>query len=126
MPETGITVIEIVIIETIEKLVIVLLRYVAVYSLFDGVSIVFSSGVKGAGDTRFVMLMIFVLSLLGLALPTYMTLIVFKLGLMSAWTVITIYIIILSFAFLFRFLSGKWKTMLVIDTREMTGSQARA
>ena len=54
----------------IEKLVVTLLRFVAVYSLFDGLNIVFSSGVKGAGDTRFVMVMIFALSLLGLALPT--------------------------------------------------------
>jgi len=104
--------------EAIEKLVIVLLRFVAVYSLFDGLNIVFSSGVKGAGDTRFVMFMIFGFSLLGLALPTYTAMVILDLGLMAAWTIITIYIIILSFAFFFRFLSGRWKTMLVIETKD--------
>jgi hypothetical protein len=34
----------------------------------------------------------------------------------AAWTIMTIYVILLSFAFLLRFGSGKWKTMLVIDT----------
>lgn len=108
--------------EQIEKLVIVLLRFVAVYSLFDGLNIVFSSGVKGAGDTRFVMVMIFGFSLLGLALPTYIAMVILRLGLMTAWTIITIYIIILSFAFYLRFQSGRWKMMLIIDTKEMAPS----
>ena len=103
----------------IEEVVTVLLRFVAIYSLFDSLNIVFASGVKGAGDTRFVMLMVFVFSFLGLALPTYIAMVFLRLGLMAAWTIITIYVIILSFAFLFRFLSGKWKTMLVIDTQDM-------
>jgi MATE family multidrug resistance protein len=110
--------------KAVEKLVIVLLRFVAVYSLFDGLSIAFASGIKGAGDTRFVMVMIFILTLLGLALPTYMALVIFKLGLMTAWTIITFYIILLSFAFFWRFLSGKWKTMLVIDTKAAVKNQA--
>ena len=102
----------------IEEVVIVLLRFVAIYSLFDGLNIIFASGVKGAGDTRFVMVMIFGFSVLGLALPTYIAMVVLRLGLMTAWTIITVYIIILSFAFLFRFLSGKWKAMLVIDAKD--------
>ena len=101
----------------IEKTAIVLLRFVAVYSLFDGLNIIFASGVKGAGDTRFVMMMIFGFSFFGLALPTYMAMVVLRLDLMTAWTILTVYVIILSFAFLFRFLSGKWKSMLVIDTK---------
>lgn len=62
--------------------------------------------------------------LLGLALPTYLAMVIFKLGLMAAWTIITIYIIILSFAFLFRFLSGKWKKMVVIDRKDMIKSES--
>ncbi|MBI4766220.1 MAG: MATE family efflux transporter [Deltaproteobacteria bacterium] len=108
----------------IEKAVIVLLRFVAIYSLFDGFNIVFASGVKGAGDTRFVLMMIFGLSLFGLALPAYMAMVPFRLGLMAAWTIMTIYVILLSFAFLFRFLSGKWKTMLVIDTKYKVESKS--
>jgi len=100
---------------SIKEIATVLLRFIAVYSLFDTMNIICSSGIKGAGDTRFVMLMTFFFSLLGLAIPTYLVLNVFNLGLYAAWTVITVYIVLLSFAFLARFLSGKWKTMRVIE-----------
>ena len=99
----------------IRELTVVLLRFVAVYCLFDTMNIIYASGIKGAGDTRFVMLMMFVFSLVGLAVPTYVTLVVLHMGIYSAWTVLTIYIIMLSFAFLFRFLGGKWKSMSVIE-----------
>ena len=102
----------------IKNTVIILLRFIAVYSLFDTMNIIFASGIKGAGDTRFVMLMTFFLSLFGLAIPTYIVLNVFHLGLFAAWTVITLYIIFLSFAFLARFLTGKWKSMRVIGERK--------
>jgi MATE family multidrug resistance protein len=99
-----------------------LLRFVAVYSVFDGMNIIFASGIKGAGDTRFVMVMIFIFSIFGLTMPTYIALIVLNLSLYVAWMIITIYIIILSFAFFFRFLGGKWKKMLVIEIKPMIAS----
>jgi multidrug resistance protein, MATE family len=99
----------------IEGWVIVLLRFVAVYSLFDGMNIVFASGVKGAGDTKYVMVMIFLISLFVFALPTYIVLEFLKMGLFGAWTIITLYVIILSLAFFLRFSGGKWKAMLVIE-----------
>jgi MATE family multidrug resistance protein len=108
----------------IEMLVIVLLRFVAVYSVFDGMNIIFASGVKGAGDTRFVMVMMLVFSIFGLTIPTYVALVVLNLSLYVAWMIITIYIIILSFAFLFRFLGGKWKKMLVIETKPIVASDS--
>jgi MATE family multidrug resistance protein len=99
----------------IEKMVVILLRFIALYSLFDALSITFSSGVKGAGDTQFVMLIIIGFSLFGLTLPIYLALSIFKLGLYTAWTIITIYIALMGFIFMARFLGGKWKTMRVID-----------
>lgn len=99
----------------IEEWVVALLRFVAVYSLFDGMNIVFASGVKGAGDTRFVMVMIFLISLFGFILPTYIALEFLNWGLFSAWTIISFYVIVLSLAFFLRFSGGKWKSMLVIE-----------
>ena len=99
----------------IKEITIVLLRFIAVYSLFDSFHIAFSSGIKGAGDTRFVMLMTFLLSLFGLAIPTYVVLDILNWGLYGAWSVFTFYIIFLSIIILFRFRGGKWKTMHVID-----------
>ena len=40
----------------LRALVVVLLRFVAVYCLFDALNMVFSAALKGAGDTRFIMI----------------------------------------------------------------------
>jgi len=94
---------------------VILLRFVAVYSIFDTMNIIFCSAIKGAGDTRFVMVMTVILSLFVLIVPTYLAVVVFEYGLMVSWILATIYIILLGVAFYFRFLNGKWKTMRVIE-----------
>jgi MATE family multidrug resistance protein len=97
---------------------IILLRFVAVYSVFDTMNIVFCSAIKGAGDTRYVMLITVMLSVLVFILPVYLAVVVFEFGLMVAWIFATAYIILLSLIFYLRFLGGKWKTMRVIERRE--------
>ncbi len=94
---------------------IILLRFVAIYSIFDTLNIIFSSAIKGAGDTRFVMFMISGLSLFVMVIPTYLAVMVFDSGLMVAWGIVTAYVIIIGIAFYLRFLNGKWKTMRVIE-----------
>ncbi|KKL69088.1 hypothetical protein LCGC14_2118460 [marine sediment metagenome] len=98
----------------IQRITVILLRFVAIYCIFDAMNIIFASAIKGAGDTRFVMLMILVLSMGLLVLPSYLSLVVFERGIYLAWVFITAYIVILGFGFLFRFLGGKWKSMRVI------------
>jgi len=99
----------------IQPLVVILLRFVALYCLFDSMNIIFSSALKGAGDTQYVMYMIVTVSLLVLVIPSYLALQVFHGGIMAAWIIATLYVILLGFSFLFRFLKGKWKTMRVIE-----------
>jgi len=94
---------------------IILLRFVAIYSLFDTLNIIFSSAIKGAGDTRFVMFMTSGLSLFVLVIPTYLAVMVFEYGLMLTWGIATAYVILIGIAFFLRFLNGKWKTMRVIE-----------
>jgi MATE family multidrug resistance protein len=94
---------------------VILLRFVAVYSVFDTMNIIFCSAIKGAGDTRFVMLMTVVLSLFVFIVPVYLTVVVLEYGLMVAWIFATVYIISLGVAFYLRFIGGKWKTMRVIE-----------
>ena len=94
---------------------IVLLRFVAVYSVFDTMNIVFCSAIKGAGDTRYVMLITVILSVFVFVLPVYLAVVVFELGLMVAWVFATAYITLLGLIFYLRFLGGKWKTMRVIE-----------
>jgi len=97
---------------------IVLLRFVAVYSVFDTMNIIFCSAIKGAGDTRYVMLITVILSVFVFVLPVYLAVVVFELGLMVAWVFATAYITLLGLIFYLRFLGGKWKAMRVIERRE--------
>jgi MATE family multidrug resistance protein len=93
---------------------VLLLRFVALYSVFDSFNIVFGSALKGAGDTRFVMTYLFVMASVGLVLPSVLFIGVLSRGLVTAWVIVTAYIIVLAVGFFFRFLGGKWKSMRVI------------
>lgn len=93
----------------------VLLKFVAVYSLFDTLNMVFASAVKGAGDTRFVMLMVLALSISGLVVPSYIAVVLLHKGIIAVWIIASCYISILGISYLVRFLTGKWKHMKVIE-----------
>jgi MATE family multidrug resistance protein len=99
----------------IYRVTVILLRFVAIYSIFDTMNMVFAAAVKGAGDTRYVMIMVAIMSLLVLVVPTYVSIIILNWGLMSAWVIASAYVITLGFVFFFRFLGGKWKGMRVIE-----------
>ncbi len=94
---------------------VVLLRFVAVYCLFDTMNIIFCSAIKGAGDTRYVMIMTVILSVFILILPVYLAVEVLEAGLMVAWVFATAYVISLGVAFYLRFLKGHWQSMRVIE-----------
>lgn len=93
----------------------VLLRFVAAYSVFDTMNVIFASALKGAGDTRFVLRMILVASGLLFIVPTYVAVVHLGMGLCAAWTIASVYISVLGLSFLFRFLGGAWRRMRVIE-----------
>jgi MATE family multidrug resistance protein len=94
---------------------VILLRFVAVYSIFDAMNIIFCSAIKGAGDTRYVMYVTVLLSVFVLILPVYVVIEVLEFGLMFAWVMATAYVTLLGVTFYLRFLGGKWKAMRVIE-----------
>ncbi len=96
-------------------LVPALLRFVAVYSLFDSMNLIFSFALKGAGDTRFVTIISLVLAWPMMVLPTYFA---WKegWGLYWAWAFASVYVIAIALVFLWRFRQGKWKSMRVIES----------
>jgi len=99
----------------IKEFTIVLLKFVAVYSIFDTLNMVFASAIKGAGDTKFVMIIGLFLSAFILVIPAYIALVVMQGGLYTAWLIASIYISVLGLSYLLRFLTGKWKSMKVIE-----------
>lgn len=98
----------------VRELAPVLLRFVAIYCLFDAMQMVFLSAIRGAGDTVFVLATTVTLSLaaliVGQAGVTY-----FGLGLFWWWYVLTGWICLLGLVYFARFLQGRWRTMRVIE-----------
>lgn len=106
--------------EQIRYIAVILLRFVAFYSLFDGMNIIFASALRGAGDTKFIMLAVAFISIFMLVIPSAIFIIVLKKGVYIAWTIATIYVISLALMFFLRFQQGKWKTMKVIEKSSFT------
>ncbi|HOW28722.1 MAG TPA: MATE family efflux transporter [Elusimicrobiota bacterium] len=99
--------------DSIRRLTVVLLRFVAFYCLFDTMNIIFASALKGAGDTRFIMVLTSLLTGGLLILPTYVSMIYFEGGILTVWTIATVYVCALGSAFWWRFRQGHWKSMRV-------------
>jgi MATE family multidrug resistance protein len=91
------------------------MSFIAVYSLFDMFAIIYSSAIKGAGDTRFVTRAVLLFSTTLLVIPVYLAIDVFEAGLYAAWLFATVYVIALGCTFFLRFRQGKWKAMRVIE-----------
>lgn len=99
----------------LQELAVLLLRFVALYCLFDATAIVFVSAIKGAGDTRFVLITTAVTSLIPIA-GGFVGVKIFGWGLMWCWVVVTLWICSVGVIYFLRFVQGKWKTMRVIES----------
>ena len=100
-----------------------LLRFVAAFSFFDALNLVFSSAIKGAGDTRFIMWTIAALCLCVMIIPIYVAIEVLGAGIYAAWMIATVYVCALGMAFMLRYRQGKWKRMRVIESQPLGQEQ---
>jgi len=91
-----------------------LLRFIAFYLAFDALGIIYSSAIKGAGDTKFVFL---VTLCLAPAAPIlcFVGIKFFGLGLYWCWSVLTLWVLVTGVIFFLRFRQGHWKKMRVIE-----------
>jgi len=112
--------------EAMRRLAVKILYFVAVYSLFDTMNLIFSSALKGAGDTHFVMVMSVSMAWSIMVLPTWLLCGPGRGGIFTAWTFLSILVIVLGFGFLLRFLNGRWRTMRVIELPARLPSPAEA
>jgi MATE family multidrug resistance protein len=101
----------------IKELVILYLKFVAVYCIFDTIQIVFVSAIKGAGDTRFVVIVTIITALFfvigGSLGATQFSEPIAKVN--WWWISLTGWLVMLSIAYGLRFRQGKWKSMSVIE-----------
>jgi len=101
--------------EPISILAIELLGFVAIYTFFDSIQLVFSSAIKGAGDTHFVMKYLSLLTLLVMIIPSILIINYLDGNVYWMWTLLTFFVGSLSIVYTFRFRGGKWKNMQVIE-----------
>ena len=99
----------------VEQTTVVLLRFIAVYSIFDMLNVLFAAGVKGAGDTRYPLAVTFVLSWAAMLIPAYVWCEWLGGGVFAAWTCASAYVILLGLMMMGRFIGGRWKQMRVIE-----------
>ncbi|MHB1459189.1 MAG: MATE family efflux transporter, partial [Armatimonadota bacterium] len=97
------------------SLTVILLRFMAIYTVADSIAITLASALRGAGDTVFVMCSFILLGLLCIILPTYYAIQPGGGGIILAWALVTIYVFALSITFYIRFRQGKWKHMRIIE-----------
>ncbi len=97
---------------------VLLLRLVALYSLFDAMVMVFYGVLKGAGDSRFVMFAIAGLSLFVMVLPVTVAVYLLGAGLITLWVIFTCYIVGLAVLLGLRYRAGVWKNLRVVGEWE--------
>jgi len=100
---------------TIKGLGVVVLRFVAAYLLLDGLYMISTAVLKGAGDTKFIMWSMGLISFFGMILPIYIGIEFFGMGLYYAWGCTVFFLCQLAALTFWRFSQGKWKTMRVIE-----------
>lgn len=92
-----------------------LIYFVAIYSLCDGLNLVFAGALKGAGDTKYVMWMLVLLATFVWVLPTWVVRQIWPHSIYAPWTCLTLYIFAMALAYALRYRTGKWKEIQVIE-----------
>ena len=99
----------------ISAIATVLLRFVAVYSIFDMMNLVHAAGLRGAGDTVHPMALTFVLAWVAMLGPAWIGCVAFGAGVYYAWGTASGYVLLLGLLMRQRFRTGRWRSMRVIE-----------
>ena len=94
---------------------VTMIRIASLYVLIEAVLVAVIGALRGAGDTHFTM--IASVSAHWLFIPIlYLSLNVFHLSIEISWLFLVIFFLVFCTIFIFRFRSGKWKSIRVIRT----------
>ena len=96
------------------RLTAILLRFVALYSIFDMMNLVFAAGLRGAGDTTYPLVATVVLGWVAMLGPAWL-IVERGGGLLGAWAAPTVYVVLLGLLMMRRFRHGRWKGLRVIE-----------
>jgi len=95
-----------------------LMRIIACYLFFDALYMIFSGVLRGAGDTRFIMVSVALASFFCFLLPLFIGIEILDKGVYFSWGCVLFFIISLFSVSSFRYRSGKWSSMLVIERED--------
>ncbi len=100
--------------QQLRDVTVVLLRFVAAYCLFDALNVIFASALKGAGDTRFILVVSLAITPFPL-LAAWAGMRFADAGLTWCWVIATFWVSSFGLLFGARFLQGRWRRMRVIE-----------
>ena len=93
----------------------VLLLMLAGWGLLDAINLILSGALKGAGDTRFVMIYSVAMAW-GLWMPGELALLfLFRRGIVAAWLWMSVFIMLVAMGFVWRYRSGRWKNIELLE-----------
>jgi MATE family multidrug resistance protein len=101
-------------IESILPTAAMLLQFVAVYSVFDALAVVFASSLRGAGDTVFPMLLTMFSSWFIMALPAWWIVRQEGSEIHHVWWTATVHVLVMGVLMMGRFLTGRWKLIQIV------------
>jgi len=104
---------------------VVLLRFIAVYSIFDMMNAIFAAALRGAGDTTFPLAVAVVASWTVMIVPTYVACVELDGGLIAAWSFASLAFVIIGLAMLVRYRAGRWRELRVIEPSVATPELVR-
>jgi MATE family multidrug resistance protein len=93
-----------------------MLVMMAVWGLADTANVILAGALRGAGDTRFVMLYSLIVMVFLWLGGEALLILVFGYGMRAAWLWLVIYVFILVAGFFWRFRSGRWQHIDLLGT----------
>ncbi len=97
----------------------VLFYFIAAFALFDSMTLMFSSALRGAGDTMYVTMVSLLLAWPVMVIPAWI-ICHYNWSMYWAWGFLSCYIALQALIYYIRFRGGKWKHMRVIEPEVIT------
>jgi len=104
--------------QKVSNIAVLMLRLINIYILTDVLLTILAGALRGAGDTRYIMIASVLMHWFFLVIPTSLAVYVFKCDILIIWWIFIIFSIMLAGLYCFRFWSGKWKKIKVIETAD--------
>ena len=102
-------------IESILPIAAMLLQFVAVYTVFDALAVVFASSLRGAGDTVFPMFLTMASSWFVMAIPAWIIVRSEGATIQHLWWTATAHVLLMGLLMMGRFLTGRWKRIRILE-----------